>query len=98
MSVSKDQLNIDNSNQNYNQNEKSLIPLKNRNHRLSRKSIELKKMKTLLSIHDEKILDIKNKKHLCAFHLVNENDRYMQIENQIQNRILNISMQIIKDY
>ena len=98
MSVSKEQLNIDNRNQNLNQNNKSLIPLNDRNNNISRKSIELKKLKTLLSINDAKILNIKNKKHLSVFHLVNENDRYMQIENQIQNQILNISMRIIKDY
>ena len=98
MSVSKEHLNIDNRNQNLNQNNKSLIPLNDRNNNISRKSIELKKLKTLLSINDAKILNIKNKKHLSVFHLVNENDRYMQIENQIQNQILNISMRIIKDY
>ena len=98
MSVSKEQLNIDNRNQNLNQNNKSLIPLNDRNNNISRKSIELKKLKTLLSINDAKILNIKNKKHLSVFHLVNENDRYMQIENQIQKQILNISMRIIKDY
>ena len=97
MSASKDRLSIDNINLNlnFNQNNKCLIPSKNR---LSIKSFNLQKVKTLLSINDAKILDIKKKKNLFSFHLVGEDDRYMQIENQIQNKILNMSMMIIKDY
>ena len=46
-----------------------------------------------------KILEIKrskNKHISAAFHLVGENDKYNQIQKNIQNKILNISMKIIK--
>ena len=97
MSVSKGRLSIDNINPNLNLNRNGggLIPSKNR---LSIKSFNLQKLKTLLSINDAKILDIKNKKNLFAFHLIGEDDRYMQIENQIQNKILHMSMMIIKEH
>ena len=62
-------------------------------------SANLKKLKTLLSLNDAKILEIKrskNKHISAAFHLVGENDKYNQIQKSIQNKILNISMKIIK--
>ena len=59
------------------------------------KTVRLKKLKTLLSINNDKILEIKGRKKAQPFHLVGENDKYKIIEKNIQNKILNISMLII---
>ena len=61
------------------------------------KSARFKKLKTLLSLNDAKILEIKRNRaqHLSTFHLVGENDKYKLIQKSIQNKILNISMKII---
>ena len=59
------------------------------------KTVRLKKLKTLLSINNDKILEIKGRKQAQPFHLVGENDKYKIIEKNIQNKILNISMLII---
>ena len=63
------------------------------------KSAQLKKLKILLSLNDAKILEIKRNKaqHLSTFHLVGESDKYKLIQKSIQNKILNISMKIIKN-
>ena len=61
------------------------------------KSFQLKKMKKILSLNDERIKEIKNVRHFSSFHLVCEEDRYKKIEKKIQNKILDISMRIIKD-
>ena len=62
------------------------------------KLIQLKKLKTLLSINDEKILEIKGFKKSSTFHLIGENDKYKQIQKQLQNTIINLSIQMIKDF
>ena len=62
------------------------------------KTIRLKKLKTLLSIDDKKILEIKGKKKKSSFHLINESDKYSQIQKNLQNTILNISIKMLKDY
>ena len=62
------------------------------------KTTNLKKLKTLLSINDKKILEIKGKLKPSTFHLVGENDKYKQIQKKLQNTILNISIKMIKDY
>ena len=61
------------------------------------KTFQLKKLKALLSIDDAKIKEIKRKKHLSSFHLINENDKYKALEKKIQNKILDISMLILND-
>ena len=62
------------------------------------KTFQLNKLKTLLSINDAKIKEIKGRRqHFSSFHLINENDKYKAIEKKIQNKILNISMLILKD-
>ena len=62
------------------------------------KTTNLKKLKTLLSLNDKKILEIKGKLKPSTFHLVGENDKYKQIQKNLQNTILNISIKMIKDY
>ena len=62
------------------------------------KTTNLKKLKTLLSLNDKKILEIKGKLKSSTFHLVGENDKYKQIQKNLQNTILNISIKMIKDY
>ena len=69
----------------------------NRNTQLN-KTFQLNKLKTLLSINDAKIKEIKGRRqYFSSFHLINENDKYKAIEKKIQNKILNISMLILKD-
>ena len=62
------------------------------------KTVRLKKLKTLLSLNDEKILEIKGLKKRSNFHLIGENEQYKVIEKKIQNKIINISMSIIDNY
>ena len=59
------------------------------------KTVRLRKLKTLLSLNDKKILEIKGRRKMNSFHLIGENDKYRLIEKNIQNKILNISMLII---
>ena len=97
MSMRKDRNSIGNGNSIYSPKNKSCyVPHRNRNTQLD-KTFQLKKLKSLLSINDAKIKDIKRKKHLSSFHLINENDKYKAIEKNIQNKILNISMLILND-
>ena len=96
MSMRKDRNSIGNGNSIYSPKNKSYIPHSNRNTQLD-KTFQLKKLKSLLSINDAKIKDIKRKKHLSSFHLINENDKYKAIEKNIQNKILNISKLILND-
>ena len=97
MSMRKDRNSIGNGNSIYSSKNKScFVPHRNRNTQLD-KTFQLKKLKSLLSINDAKIKDIKRKKHLSSFHLINENDKYKAIEKNIQNKILNISMLILND-
>ena len=97
MSMRKDRNSIGNGNSIYSPKNKScFVPHRNRNTQLD-KTFQLKKLKSLLSINDAKIKDIKRKKHLSSFHLINENDKYKAIEKNIQNKILNISMLILND-
>ena len=76
-------------------NNKSIFSPK-RNTQLN-KTFQLKKLKTLLSLNEAKIREIKRKQHFSSFHLVGEDDKYKLIEKNIQNKILNISMLIIND-
>ena len=104
MSLARNRLSVDSlklnfrkniiNNYNENNNNKKLSPQKNIQFF---KSAQLKKLKTLLSLNDAKILEIKRSKakYLSAFHLVSENDKYKNIQKSIQNKILNISMEII---
>ena len=78
MSMRKDRNSIGNGNSIYSPKNKSYIPHRNRNTQLD-KTFQLKKLKSLLSINDAKIKDIKRKKHLSSFHLINENDKYKEI-------------------
>ena len=97
MSMRKDRNSIGNGNSIYSpKNKRCYVPHRNRNTQLD-KTFQLKKLKSLLSINDAKIKDIKRKKHLSSFHLINENDKYKAIEKNIQNKILNISMLILND-
>ena len=76
-------------------NNKSILSPK-KNTQLN-KTFQLKKLKTLLSLNEAKIREIKRKQHFSSFHLVGEDDKYKLIEKNIQNKILNISMLIIND-
>ena len=73
-------------------NHSKIIP--NKDDELS-KTVRLRKLKTLLSLNDKKILEIKGRRKMNSFHLIGENDKYRLIEKNIQNKILNISMLII---
>ena len=96
MSMRKDRNSIGNGNSIYSPKNKSCYVPHRRKTQLD-KTFQLKKLKSLLSINDAKIKDIKRKKHLSSFHLINENDKYKAIEKNIQNKILNISMLILND-
>ena len=65
---------------------------------LKHSAIQLKKLKTLLSITKDKILEIKGHKKFPSFHFVNENDQFKQIEKKIQKKILNISIKMMDNY
>ena len=96
MSSPKRRKSLDSLMVNLNKNKKIISPQKsipNFN------SAHLKKLKNLLSINDAKILEIKRSKnrHHTSFHFVGEDDKYRQIQKNIQKKILNISMKIIKN-
>ena len=91
MSGSKTRGSVDSLNIKFHQNNKM-------NNQLKHSAIQLKKLKTLLSITKDKILEIKGRKKFPSFHLVNENDKYKHIEKKIQKKILNISIKMIDNY
>ena len=104
MSLARNRLSVDSLKLNFRKNIINNYNENNNNKKLSPqktiqffKSAQLKKLKTLLSLNDAKILEIKRSKakYLSAFHLVSENDKYKNIQKSIQNKILNISMKII---
>ena len=64
----------------------------------TQKTIQLKKLREFLSIDDKKILEIKGKKKLSTFHLIDESDKYKQIQKNLQNTILDLSIKMIKDF
>ena len=64
----------------------------------TQKIIQLKKLREFLSIDDKKILEIKGKKKLSTFHLIDESDKYKQIQKNLQNTILDLSIKMIKDF
>ena len=68
------------------------------NNQLKHTDIQIKKLKTLLSITKDKILEIEDRKKFPSFHLINEDDKYKQIEKNIQKKILNISIKMIDNY
>ena len=70
-----------------------------KNEIVANNTIRLRKLKTLLSIDDKKILEIKGKKkRVSNFHLVNEDDKYNHIQKNLQNTILNISIKMMDNY
>ena len=96
MSISKYRRSVDSLDLNFQKNNKITSNLKDSS---ITKSIHIKKLKTLLAIDEKKILEIKNKnKKFSSFHLVDENDKYKQIQKNLQNTILNISFKMIKDF
>ena len=92
MSFAKVRRSVDNLNLNYNRQNQFIPP---ENKKFSRKSFQIKKLKTLLSLYDAQISENKNKRNSSIFHLVGEEDKYKQIEKNIQNKILRLSMTII---
>ena len=52
----------------------------------TQKIIQLKKLREFLSIDDKKILEIKGKKKLSTFHLIDESDKYKQIQKNLQQK------------
>ena len=94
MSIMKNRLSVDNIKYNFNIINKISHPEKNN---LARKSFKIRKLKTLLSLYDAKIIDKVSKNHLSSFHLVGENDEYKQIQSNLQTRILDISMNLVND-
>ena len=73
-------------------------PKNKMNNQLKNSAIQLKKLRTLLSITNDKILEIRDNKKFPSFHLVNENDKYKYIEKKIQKKILNISIKMMNNY
>ena len=96
MSKVKKRLSVDSIELNFHKPNKNITPIKDTS---INKSINLKKLKTLLSIDNKKILEIKGKKKKpSTFHMVGENDKYKQIQKNLQNTILNISIKMIDNY
>jgi hypothetical protein len=86
MSFSKNRRSVDNINWNFKRQNQI---------KFSRKPFQIKKLKTLLSLYDAQVSENKNKRKSSIFHLIGEEDKFKQIEKNIQNRILKMSMTII---
>ena len=96
MSLHKSRGSVDTIELNFQKPNKKINPLKDSS---ISKSIRLKKLKTLLSINDKKILEIKSKKKkFSSFHMVGENDKYSLIQKKLQNTILNLSIKMLDNY
>ena len=92
MSFAKIRRSVDNIELNFRRQNQIILPEKNK---FSRKSFQTKKLKTLLSLYDAQVTENKNKRKSSIFHLIGEEDKFKQIEKNIQNRILKMSMTII---
>ena len=92
MSFSKNRRSVDNINWNFKRQNQIILPEKNK---FSRKSFQTKKLKTLLSLYDAQVSENKNKRKSSIFHFIGEEDKFKQIEKNIQKSILKMSMTII---
>ena len=86
MSFSKNRRSVDNINWNFKRQNQI---------KFSRKPFQIKKLKTLLSLYDAQVSENKNKRKSSIFHFIGEEDKFKQIEKNIQKSILKMSMTII---
>ena len=86
MSFSKNRRSVDNINWNFKRQNQI---------KFSRKPFQTKKLKTLLSLYDAQVSENKNKRKSSIFHFIGEEDKFKQIEKNIQKSILKMSMTII---